>query len=112
MNPLDIHPSALYGRVQSDIGSFQVLENYRQNSARTGVWKLQAEQDSKCYYIKTYSRKQRWHPEVYAYRHWVGHLKSYVPDLMAAYEGRLAGYTNYCNRWVHYERDGTKPECC
>ncbi|MEK4852492.1 aminoglycoside phosphotransferase family protein [Paenibacillus sp. FSL H7-0756] len=87
MNPLDIHPSALYGRVQSDIGPFQVLENYRQNSARTGVWKLYSDQDSNYYYLKTYSRKQRWHPEVYAYRHWVGYLKPYVPELVAAYEG-------------------------
>ncbi|WP_405112369.1 aminoglycoside phosphotransferase family protein [Paenibacillus sp. FSL K6-1217] len=87
MKPLDIHPSALYGRVQSDIGPFQVLANYRLNSERTGVWKLQSAQDSRCYYIKTYSRKQRWHPEVYAYRHWVGHLKPYVPELIAAYEG-------------------------
>lgn len=66
---------------------FQVLANYRQNSVRTGVWKLQAGQDSKNYYLKTYSRKQRRHPEVYAYRHCVGPLKPYVPELIAAYEG-------------------------
>ncbi|MFD2410529.1 aminoglycoside phosphotransferase family protein [Paenibacillus rhizoplanae] len=87
MKPLDIHPTALYEQVQSDIGSFQVLANYRLNSVRTGVWKLQSAQDSKCYYLKTYSRKQRWHPEVYAYRHWIGQLKPYVPELIAAYEG-------------------------
>ncbi|ETT63198.1 aminoglycoside phosphotransferase [Paenibacillus sp. FSL R7-277] len=87
MKPLDIHPTALYEQVQSDIGSFQVLRNYRLNSVRTGVWKLQSDQDSKCYYLKTYSRKQRWHPEVYAYRHWIGQLKPYVPELIAAYEG-------------------------
>lgn len=87
MKPLDIHPSALYERVQSDIGSFQVLANYRLNSVRTGVWKLQSYHDSKCYYLKTYSRKQRWHPEVYAYQHWVGHLKPYVPEFIASYAG-------------------------
>ncbi|WP_339224777.1 aminoglycoside phosphotransferase family protein [Paenibacillus sp. FSL H8-0332] len=87
MKPLDIHPTALYEQVQSDIGSFQVLANYRLNSVRTGVWKLQSTQDSKCYYLKTYSRKQRWHPEVYAYQHWVGHLKPYVPEFIASYEG-------------------------
>ncbi|MEK3877427.1 hypothetical protein [Paenibacillus sp. FSL M7-0420] len=57
MKPLDIHPTALYEQVQSNIGSFQVLANYRLNSVRTGVWKLQSDQDSKCYYLKTYSRK-------------------------------------------------------
>ncbi|GIO83242.1 hypothetical protein J25TS5_01740 [Paenibacillus faecis] len=87
MEQFEIYPSELYGFVQSIIGPFQIITNCRPKSSRTGVWKLSSNIDHKYYYLKTYSRKQRWHPEVYAYQNWVGHLKPYVPEMIKAFEG-------------------------
>lgn len=87
MEQFDIYPSELYGLVQSIIGPFQIITNCRPKSSRTGVWKLSSNVDHKYYYLKTFSRKQRWHPEVYAYQNWVNHLKPYVPEMIKAFEG-------------------------
>lgn len=86
MNQPEMHPSELYAWAESWIGPFEVLANYRPNSVRTGVWKLRAYRDAKFFYIKTFSRKERWHPEVYAYQNWVPVLKPYVPEFIAAYK--------------------------
>lgn len=86
MNQPEMHPSELYGWAEAWIGPFEVIANYRLNSVRTGVWKLRAHRDAKSFYIKTYSRQERWHPEVYAYQHWIPVLKPYVPKFIAAYE--------------------------
>lgn len=82
-----IYPYELSAAVEEQIGTFMVLSDHRQGSSRTGVWKIQADRDQTCYYLKTFSRKQRWHPEVYAYNHWVNGLQPYVPKLITAYEG-------------------------
>lgn len=87
MNQAQIYPYEWSSVVEAHIGSFIVLSDQRQGSSRTGVWKIQASQDQACYYLKTFSRKQRWHPEVYAYNHWVNGLQPYVPELIAAFEG-------------------------
>jgi hypothetical protein len=84
---LEIYPPELNGLVLSAIGPFQVIANLRLNSVRTGVWKLSSDTGNKCYYLKTYTRKQRWHPEVFAYTHWTGYLKPYVPELISSFEG-------------------------
>lgn len=68
------------------IGSFQILANYRPNSSRTGVWKISSIRNKSCYYLKTFSRKERWSPEVYAYTNWLPPLKSYVPKLIDVFE--------------------------
>jgi aminoglycoside phosphotransferase len=77
----------LESQVHTLIGPFEVLANYRPKSPRTGVWKVQALQDSREYYVKTYTRKQRWHPEVYAYRNWIAPLGPYAPELIGVFEG-------------------------
>ncbi|MEF2965817.1 aminoglycoside phosphotransferase family protein [Paenibacillus sp. M1] len=87
MNQLEIVPIELYEIVQSIIGPFQIVANYRLRNIRTGVWKLYSSNADNYYYLKTYTRKQRWHPEVYAYRNWIPHLKPYVPKLIQAFEG-------------------------
>ncbi len=87
MEQLELYPIELYGLVRSVIGPFQLINNYRPNSTRTGVWKISSNIDNKFYYLKTYTRKQRWHPEVYAYNNWVYHLKPYVPELIKVFEG-------------------------
>ncbi len=87
MEQLELYPTELYELAQKAIGSFQIISNYRPRSSRTGVWKLRSKINNKLYYLKTYSRKQRWHPEVYAYNNWISNLKPYVPELIQAFEG-------------------------
>ncbi|AIQ46325.1 hypothetical protein R70723_10885 [Paenibacillus sp. FSL R7-0273] len=82
-----VHPFELYSRVKLTLGAFEVISDLRPGSARTGVWKLRAAEGQKAYYLKTFSRKERWHPEVYAYKHWVNGLQPYVPELISVYEG-------------------------
>lgn len=72
--------------IKNCIGPFQILANYRPNSSRTGVWKISSIRNKSCYYIKTFSRKERWSPEVYAYTNWLHPLKSYVPKLIDIFE--------------------------
>ncbi|MFM9331220.1 aminoglycoside phosphotransferase family protein [Paenibacillus mesotrionivorans] len=87
MEPLSLYPQELESRVRTLIGPYEVLGNYRPNSQRTGVWKVQSHRDNRYYYVKTYTRKQRWHPEVYAYRHWISPLGAYAPELVSVFEG-------------------------
>ncbi|WP_187355428.1 aminoglycoside phosphotransferase family protein [Paenibacillus tengchongensis] len=82
-----IVPEECYEPITALIGPFQVLRDYRSGSSRTGVWKVQALRSGNCYYAKTFSRRQRWHPEVYAYTHWMPVLKPYVPELVGTFEG-------------------------
>ncbi|UQZ35965.1 hypothetical protein C2I18_21980 [Paenibacillus sp. PK3_47] len=82
-----IEPEDLYAFVKEEIGQFRVLSDLRPGSSRTGVWKLQSGINQQFYYLKTYSRKQRWQPEVYAYNHWVHILQPYVPRLIGISEG-------------------------
>lgn len=87
MDEAAIYPSELVSLIKASIGEFTIIRNFRRISLRTGVWKIQSRPDGRNYFVKTYSRKHRWHPEVYAYRNWVGHLQPYVPELIAIYEG-------------------------
>ncbi|AIQ51924.1 phosphotransferase [Paenibacillus sp. FSL R7-0331] len=87
MQLLALHPFELHSGVESTLGAFEVISDLRPGSARTGVWKLRAAEGQKMYYLKTFSRKERWHPEVYAYKQWVNGLQPYVPELIAVYEG-------------------------
>lgn len=73
--------------MESTVNEFNILSTHRLNSSRTGVWKVQSKRDNKLYYLKTYTRKQRWHPEVFAYQQWMYQLKPYVPELIEIYEG-------------------------
>jgi len=57
MEQLELYPIELYGLVQSVIGLFQLINNYRTKSTRTGVWKSSSNIDNKIYYLKTYTRK-------------------------------------------------------
>ena len=77
---------ALVQRVEAAIGPFQVLETHRAHNSRTGVWGIRRLEDDQRYYLKTHSRKQRWHPEAYAYRNWMAPLQGYAPELIEAFE--------------------------
>lgn len=87
MQQLAVYPEELYSRVESTLGKFEVISDLRPGSARTGVWRLRAAEEQQYYYLKTFSRKERWHPEVYAYKRWVNGLQPYVLELTAVYEG-------------------------
>ncbi|WP_162551077.1 aminoglycoside phosphotransferase family protein [Paenibacillus tepidiphilus] len=80
-------PEAYCEPIRALIGPFQVLQDHRRGSSRTGVWKLQALDSGSCYYAKIFTRKQRWHPEVYAYTRWMPALKPQVPELVGVFEG-------------------------
>lgn len=88
MNQISIYPIELNALLELTIGEFNIIANYRPNSSRTGVWKVQSKRDNILYFLKTYTRKQRWHPEVYAYQNWMHHLHPYVPELIEIYEGK------------------------
>ncbi|MNW23489.1 Phosphotransferase enzyme family protein [compost metagenome] len=64
------------------------MENLRPKSSRTGVLKLCTLKDRRIYYLKFYANKQRWCSEVYAYKHWMYHLKPYAPELIHILEGK------------------------
>lgn len=86
MQQMETLPGQWHQKVEAIIGPFAVIHPYRPANARTGVWKLRSKADGQFCFFKTYSRKSRWHPEVFAYRHWIDVLKPYVPELLAVFE--------------------------
>lgn len=82
----DALDSRLFEFIKNGIGPFHILANYRPNSSRTGVWKISSIRNKSCYYLKIFSRKERWSSEVYAYTNWLPPLKSYVPKLIDVFE--------------------------
>jgi Ser/Thr protein kinase RdoA (MazF antagonist) len=77
-------PQGLMESLADSIGSFRVLASYRDGSVRTQVWKVGAASGD--YYLKLHAEKRKWHPEVFAYRHWVQANAPYVPELVAVFE--------------------------
>lgn len=77
----------LVAQVESTIGPFQIVVSYRSGSERTGVWKIQSSSHRNQFFLKTFSRLERWYPEVYAYKHWIKVLHPFVPELIGAYRG-------------------------
>ena len=70
--------------ITSTIGSFEILNDRRKNSGRTGVIEVLTN-ERKRFFIKVYNRLSRWNPEVYAYKHWTEPLGRYAPKLIAAF---------------------------
>ncbi|WP_069651031.1 aminoglycoside phosphotransferase family protein [Caloranaerobacter ferrireducens] len=82
-----IQPNELHKRIIKNIGEYEILINHREGSKRTGVWKIRSLLNQRCYYVKTHSRKSRWHPEVFAYRNWISEILPYAPELIESFEG-------------------------
>lgn len=62
-----ITPVELHWGVVECLGEYEILESYREGSSRTGVWRIRSKTEKQDYFVKSHSRKTRWHPEVFAY---------------------------------------------
>lgn len=82
-----ITPVELHLKIVELLGEYDMIRNYREGSSRTGVWKIKSKSDSKTYFVKSYMRKTRWHPEVFAYKHWIPSVLPYAPELIDVLEG-------------------------
>ncbi len=77
-----ITPLELHHKVFELLGDFTIIKNHREGSKRTGVWEIQAKCSMKKFYVKSFSRVNRWHPEVYAYKNWITSIKPFAPELV------------------------------
>lgn len=77
-------PTTISSQIISLIGPFQVIQNYRVQGARTSVWKI-ASQEKK-FIVKFHHRKEKWHPEVFAYTQWTSAYAPYAPTLIGVLE--------------------------
>jgi len=69
--------------ITSIIGHFNILNDHRKDSARTGVVEILSEE--KWLFLKIHSRLSHWNPEVYAYNNWTKHLGDYAPSLVTSF---------------------------
>jgi hypothetical protein len=68
--------------ITSQIGDFEILNDHRKDSARTGVVEVLTG-DNRRLFVKIHSRLSRWNPEVYAYKNWIKPIENYAPALVA-----------------------------
>ena len=68
--------------ISSIIGDFEILNDHRKDSARTGVAEVLTG-DGRRLFVKIHSRLSRFNPEVYAYKNWIKSIESYAPALVA-----------------------------
>lgn len=66
--------------LNESLGQYELIDSLRQNSTRTSVYKLKSGKDN--YYLKLFSRKERYGPEVYAYRVWNKAIVDHCPALV------------------------------
>lgn len=81
-----ITPSNLHQNVVNLIGNYDIIKNHREGSKRTGVWEVQVRGDYKRYFVKSFIRKSRWGPEVFAYKNWIPDILPYAPELIGIIE--------------------------
>jgi len=77
-------PPSITPQIVSQIGEFKIIQNYRGQGARTSVWRV--ETDGKYFIVKLHHRKEKWHPEVYAYSQWTEAYAPYAPTLVGILE--------------------------
>jgi hypothetical protein len=70
--------------ITSAIGAFNIVNDLRRSSTRTGVIEILSENNER-YFIKIHNRLSRWNPEVYAYMHWTESLGSFAPTLVTSF---------------------------
>lgn len=66
--------------VNSLVGEFEIIKDHRNDSNRTGVLEINA--NNKRMFLKIHNRLSRWSPEVYAYKNWTHILGEYTPKLI------------------------------
>ncbi len=77
-------PHSVESKITAMIGPYKVMDNYRAQGARTGVWKIIARAQS--FILKLHHQKRKWHPEVYAYTHWAKAYAPFAPELVGVIE--------------------------
>jgi len=77
-----LNPNSL-SITRSLVGEFQVINEYRKESVRTGVFEIQT--NSQNLFVKIHNRLSRWNPEVFAYENWIPALKTFAPNLIYAF---------------------------
>lgn len=75
--------------IQSLIGKFEIVKDHRDDSSRTGVIEIKAQ--DKRMFIKIHNRLSRWSSEVYAYQNWMKVLSPYVPTLLHTFKDESFG---------------------
>lgn len=77
-------PHSVESKITAMIGPYKVMDNYRAQDARTGVWKIIAR--AQPFILKLHHQKRKWHPEVYAYTHWAKAYAPFAPELVGVIE--------------------------
>lgn len=72
--------SDLTNIIESLVGKFEIINEHRKDSTRTGVFEIKANNETM--YVKIHNRLSRWNPEVYAYKNWTSILEPYAPKLL------------------------------
>lgn len=81
-------PPELHQEIVKIWGEYEIIQNYRRGSKRTGVWEIRPKiKDSETFIVKSYNRKTRWHPEVFAYKNWIPAIHPYAPELIKTLQG-------------------------
>lgn len=70
--------------LKTQLDDYQVLEAYRNESQRTGVWRVHSHGGN--YFFKINRKRNRWGTEVFAYRNWTSVIEPYAPKLQAVFD--------------------------
>jgi hypothetical protein len=79
-------PDAAIEWLGTQIGPYQIMGEYRADSTRTGVWRIQSNLGN--FFFKINRRRNRWGTEVFAYRNWAAAFSPFLPKLQAIYDAQ------------------------
>lgn len=86
----NIMPQAAVDWARKCIGPFDAVQCYRQESSRTGVWKLRSRSGQ--HYLKLNRRRVRWGTELFVYKNWATAFGPFAPQLQGVLDdGGLTG---------------------
>jgi len=78
--------SLYHDEIVDAIGPFKLIESLRESSSRTSVYKLKANEGY--YYLKLFSRRARFEPEIFAYNSWNKIFPEFTPKLIKVLDGK------------------------
>ena len=68
-------------KLDETLPGYRIVESLREGSTRTSVFKLSCQ--GTILYLKMFTRRSRFEPEVFAYQNWMSAIRPYCPDLIA-----------------------------
>lgn len=80
-------PEEIESWINSYIGKFTILDKYRCESKRTGVWHISSSSGN--FYYKINRKRNRWGTEVFAYKNWIPAISPYAPKLLAIKDSEI-----------------------